>query len=159
MTSASKTFVMAGFAAALALPGFAQEAPTNTSPMSCSEFLTLSSTEMAMAISAVRVKGSGDTGFVTANPPPVDATNDGRATSDPATGTDTNNLATVPAAEAVATNDGRPTTEPNILPSEDGAVETVDEMGTQELANFTVAQCQGNPDMMIADVMVMMTKM
>ncbi len=158
MMNVTRNIAVAGFAIALASPGFAQnEAPTDTTPMSCSEFMTLNSTDMGIAIGAVRVKaGSAEYGGG-AGEEIVDPTakTDGGVGSEPATGDGADNLgeATVPEVQApAATTDGVNSGLSTNAKNDAAMDETVAELSTGELVALTMTACTGNPDMMIADV-------
>jgi len=172
MKTASKTLTAAGAALAFALPllgspVLAQEAPTDTSPMSCAEFTAMDSTGKAEAVDALRVSaGSNEaTGTASEGAPLTEepqASTDGMPSSAPAAGTGADNVKTVPEATATpnvttgnsdATTDGSASSQPtNKASSEDTPMSTA-ELSTEEVSALIEASCTTQPDMMVSDVM------
>lgn len=164
MTLASKTLTIAGFAIAIAMPSFAQEASDTSSSTSCETFLTLDSTAKAEAVVGARENSTTDEGAAMTDPsadlaegvePPANGT-DGMPSSAPADGTGTDNLVETDTTEAAPENgtDGMASSEPANPPVPEGTMPaTTAELSTEELVALAETSCQTQADASLSDVL------
>lgn len=157
MFYASKPLALAGIALAIALPGFAQEAPITTSAMTCSSYLKLDGRAKAKAV--VGTREGAITGATTdLATDESNATNDGDGAGAPGVATAEGTVAKStdePATDAsTATNDGDGAGAPKVRSQpETTTTAESDALSTEEMVAMADAECQNQPDLSLTDVL------